>query len=71
MSSKIEKWIEIKNRFQLSDKHIQMAKELNFNPAKFGKIKVLNQQACNAPLNDFIEIAYFKQFKRREPLNQV
>ena len=67
MSSKIEKWIETKRKYRLSDKHIQMARELGLNPDKFGKLNNHKQEPWKVPLKDFIEEIYFKQFKKPEP----
>ena len=35
---KYQIWIEARRRYDLSDVHIQMARELGMNPKKFGKI---------------------------------
>ncbi len=69
MSNKIEKWIVAKRKFKLSDKHIQMARELGLNPDKFGQLNNHKQEPWKAPLKDFIEELYFKQFKKTEPDN--
>ena len=69
MSKKIEKWIEAKRKYNLSDKHIQMARELGLNPDKFGKLNNHKQEPWKAPLKDFIEKIYFKHFKKIEPEN--
>jgi hypothetical protein len=66
-ASKIEKWIEAKRRYKLSDKHLQMARELGLNPDKLGKLDNHKQEPWKAPLKDFIEDIYFKQFKKAEP----
>jgi hypothetical protein len=65
--SKIEKWIEAKRRYKLSDKHVQMARELGLNPDKLGKLDNHKQEPWKAPLKDFIEDIYLKQFKKSEP----
>jgi hypothetical protein len=67
MSDKLEKWIEAKRKYRLSDKHIQMARELGLNPDKFGKLDNHKQEPWKVPLTDFIEEIYFKQFKKYEP----
>jgi len=67
MSTKIEKWIEAKRKFKLSDKHIQMARELGLNPDKFGSLGNNKQEPWKLPLKDFIEKIYFKHFKKSEP----
>ncbi len=67
MPTKLEKWIEAKRKYKLSDKHIQMARELGLNPDKFGKLGNHQQQSWKAPLKEFIEAIYFKHFKKYEP----
>jgi hypothetical protein len=66
-ASKIEKWIEAKRRYKLTDKHVQMARELGLNPDKLGKLDNHKQEPWKAPLKDFIEDIYFKHFKKSEP----
>ena len=34
----LEKWMAAQKRHRLSDKHVQMARELGLNPDKLGKI---------------------------------
>ena len=69
MSNKIEKWIEARRKFRLSDKHLQMARELGLNPDKLGKLNNHKQEPWKVPLKDFIEEIYFRQFKKTEPDN--
>ena len=52
---------------RLSDKQVQMARELGLNPDKLGKIDNHKQEPWKAPLPQFIEHIYFKRFKREEP----
>ena len=54
-------------RHRLSDRQVQMARELGLNPDKLGKIDNHKQEAWKAPLPQFIEEIYFKRFKREEP----
>lgn len=54
-------------RHRLSDKQVQMARELGLNPDKLGKIDNHKQEPWKAPLPQFIEEIYFKRFKREEP----
>jgi len=63
----IERWILAKKRHKLTDKHIQMARELGLNPDKLGKIDNHKQEPWKAPLKEFIEDIYLKQFKKSEP----
>jgi hypothetical protein len=64
---KLEKWQNAQKRHRLSDKHVQMARELGLNPDKLGKIDNHRQETWKAPLPQFIEDIYFKRFKRTEP----
>ncbi|MDR0429358.1 MAG: hypothetical protein LBH58_02625 [Tannerellaceae bacterium] len=59
MAVKIKKWIIAQKRHKLSDKHVQMARELIFNPDKLGEIDSHKQEAWKAPLPQFIEEIYF------------
>ncbi|MHB9095587.1 MAG: hypothetical protein ACYC21_13040 [Eubacteriales bacterium] len=52
----------------MSDKQVQMARELGLNPDKLVKIDNHRQETWKAPLTQFIEEIYFKRFKREEPL---
>jgi hypothetical protein len=67
MSNKIEKWIDAKRKFKLSDKHVQMAREIGLNPDKLGKLNNHKQEPWKVPLKDYIEELYFKHFKKSEP----
>jgi hypothetical protein len=64
---KLEKWQVAQKRHRLSDKHVQMARELGLNPDKLGKIDNHKQEAWKAPLPQFIEEIYFKRYKKTEP----
>lgn len=68
MAVKIEKWVIAQKKHRLSDKHVQMARELGLNPDKLAKIDNHKQETWKAPLPQFIEEIYFKRFKREEPL---
>ena len=63
----LEKWMVAQKRHRLSDKQVQMARELGLNPDKLGKIDNHKQKPWKAPLPQFIEHIYFKRFKREEP----
>lgn len=54
-------------RHRLSDKQVQMARELGMNADKLGKIDNHKQEPWKTPLPQFIESMYFKRFKREEP----
>lgn len=63
----LEKWVVAQKRHHLSDKQVQMARELGLNPDKLGKIDNHRQETWKVPLPQFIENLYFKRFKREEP----
>ncbi|WP_287644658.1 hypothetical protein [Bacteroides sp.] len=63
----LEKWMVAQKRHRLSDKQVQMARELGLNPDKLGKTDNHKQESWKAPLPQFIEHIYFKRFKREEP----
>lgn len=63
----LEKWLVAQKRHRLSDKQVQMARELGLNPDKLGKIDNHRQESWKTPLPQFIEHVYFKRFKREEP----
>ena len=63
----LEKWMVAQKRHRLSDKQVQMARELGLNPDKLGKIDNHQQETWKAPLPQFIESIYFKRFKRENP----
>lgn len=67
MAVKLEKWLVAKKKHRLSDKHIQMARELGLNPYKLGKIDNHKQETWKSPLPQFIEEIYFKRFKKEMP----
>ena len=69
MAKNLEKWIVAQRKHHLSDKHVQMARELGLNPDKLGKIGNHKQEPWKAPLKEFIEDIYLKQFKKSEPDN--
>jgi len=66
---KYQLWIDVRRRYHLSDVHIQMARELDMNPKKFGKIANEKQEPWKAPLPAFIERIYFKRFGRERPVD--
>lgn len=64
---KLEKWQAAQKRHRLSDKHVQMARELGLNPDKLGKIDNHKQETWKTPLPQFIEEIYFKRFRKTAP----
>ncbi|MCB1083555.1 MAG: hypothetical protein KDK61_04540 [Simkania sp.] len=69
LTPKEVKWKEVKKKYRLSLRHIEMAKKLNMNPKKFGSIANHKQQPWKDPLPQFIERIYFKRFKEKSPPN--
>lgn len=67
MGKNQEQWLTAKKKFRLSDKHIQMARELGLNPQKLGSLDNHKQEPWKAPLPIFIEEIYFKRFKKEAP----
>jgi hypothetical protein len=65
---KYQIWIEARRRYHLSDLQIQMARELELNPHKFGKIANEKQEPWKIPFPQFIEAVYFKRFHREQPV---
>ena len=63
----LEKWMAAQKRHHLSDRHVQMARELGLNPDKLWKIDNHRQEPWKATLPQFIENIYFKRFKREQP----
>lgn len=63
----LEKWMVAQKKHRLSDKHVQMGRELGLNPDKLGKIDNHKQETWKAPLPQFIEEIYYKRFKREVP----
>jgi hypothetical protein len=64
---KLEKWKVAQKRHRLSDKQVQMGRELGLNPDKLGKIDNHKQEIWKTPLPQFIEEIYFKRFKKTTP----
>jgi hypothetical protein len=69
MAKNLGKWIVTQKKHHLSDKHVQMARELGLNPDKLGKIDNHKQEPWKAPLKEFIEDIYLRQLKKSEPDN--
>ena len=63
----LEKWMVAQKKHRLSDRHVQMGRELGLNPDKLGKIDNHKQETWKAPLPQFIEKIYFKRFKKEAP----
>jgi hypothetical protein len=67
LPAKLQDWIEARKRHRLSHAHVQMARELGMNPRKLGKLDNHDQEPWKAPLPQFIERLYFKNFRRERP----
>ena len=65
--AKLQPWIEARRKFNLSHAHIQMARELGFNPKKLGKLNNHNQEPWKLPLPDFIVELYHKKYGKKRP----
>lgn len=64
----LQQWVDARQRFRLSHKHIQMARELGLNPKKFGNLANHKQESWKESLPNFIETLYFKRYARLEPV---
>ena len=67
LSANLQQWVDARQRFRLSDAHVQMARELGLNPRKLGKLDNHRQEPWKAPLPRFIEHLYVKRFGREGP----
>ena len=54
----LEKWMVAQKRHRLSDKQVQMARELGLNPDKLGKIDNHKQEAWKAPLRSSLKYLF-------------
>lgn len=64
---KLQKWKVAQKRHHLSDKQVQMARELGFNPDKLGKLDNHKQESWKTPLPQHIENLYFNRFNKEIP----
>lgn len=63
----LELWIKAMAKTNLSQKHIQMARELNMKPEKIHTLIPKKNDPTKAPLPFFIEECYWKRFKKASP----
>jgi hypothetical protein len=63
----LQRWIDARRRFHLSDSQVQMARELGMNPRKLGALANHEQEPWKAPLPVFIEHLYQKRFGKAQP----
>src|SRR3979411_145412 len=66
-SQNLQDWAAARRRHHLSHAHVQMARELGMNPRRLGKLDNHDQEPWKAPLPQFIEHLYFKNFGRERP----
>jgi len=64
-------WEEVKKRFQLSDKHLKMAKQLGLNPQKIGNYAPNKHQRWKKPLPQFIEKIFAKQYPQSDVAKEL
>lgn len=64
---KLEKWKIAQKRHRLSDKQVQMARELGFSPDNLRKLDNHKQESWKEPLPQHIENLYYKRFKKGTP----
>jgi hypothetical protein len=67
LPTKLQDWAEARKRHRLSHAHVQMARELGLNPKRLGKLDNHRQEPWKAPLPEFIERLYVKNFGRLRP----
>ncbi len=65
--NKLRPWIEARKKYNLSHAQIQMARELELNPKKFGGMANHKQERWKVPLPDYIEELYEKRFRKKLP----
>jgi hypothetical protein len=71
LPQKLQAWAEARQRYRLSDKHVQMARELGMNPKKMGGIANHHQEPWKMPLQEYIVHLYEKRFGKSEPERAV
>ena len=64
---KYQPWVDARKRFKLSHAQVQMARELGMNPKKLGGMANHAQEPWKAPLPQYIESLYRKQFNKDKP----
>lgn len=63
----LQRWIDARKRFHLSDAQVQMAREMGMNPRKLGGRANHDQEPWKAPLPVFIEQLYQRRFGKAQP----
>ena len=69
VAQKLQDWVVARKRHHLSHAHVQMARELGFNPKKLRGKDNHRQEPWKLPLPEFIADLYRKRFGRAEPEN--
>lgn len=64
---KLQKWKAAQKQHRLSDKQVQMARELGLNADKLGKMDNHKQEPWKTPLPQHIENLYYKHFGKDSP----
>ncbi len=55
-------WQQAQRRHRLSDRHVEMARQLGLNPKKLGSLDNRRQEPWKAPLPQFIEHLHSRRF---------
>src|SRR3989442_15800975 len=67
----VHPWLMARQRYHLSDAHLQMARELGLNPQKFGSLANQRQEPWKVPLAEFIAALYAKRFGKLRPRSRA
>jgi hypothetical protein len=63
----MQAWVDARKRHGLSHAEVQMARELEMNPKKLGKLDKHDQEPWKMPLRQFIRHLYVKRFGNEYP----
>jgi hypothetical protein len=63
----MQAWIDTRQRHDLSDAQVQIARALGMNPPKLGKLDKRDQEPWKMPLREDIQHLYLKRFGRPRP----
>jgi hypothetical protein len=64
----LQRWIEARKRFRLSDAHVQMARELGMNPRKLGSLANHNKNCGRLPFPSLLNISIKGASARLDPI---
>lgn len=59
-------WAEVRKRYRLSLRHLQMAQKLGLNPKKIGRLAPDKSQPWKISLSKYIEKMYVKRYSKSE-----